>query len=226
MLITTYFLFRPKSVPNSPMVKRAISRLGTITAGWGRSIRKQHSQLNNDDRKKWTSSQDCSGKSKFIQVTYKLWFNSNNTHNIDIFLIFLVKEGKEKGKGKNKAGASATPRLSVCADQQKVDKAILEQTEVRVGIIVEYYSITFTTFVRRNNDVWLCFQFTIIEFEPDTFSILLDYLHSGCCSLSCLNIPGLICAAEHFDIPELLQACFHHAKQFLKTEVVSLTSKH
>lgn len=51
---------RPKSVPSSPMVKRAFSRLGTITAGWGRSIRKQHSQLNADDKKKWASSQDCS----------------------------------------------------------------------------------------------------------------------------------------------------------------------
>lgn len=54
---------RPKSVPSSPMVKRAFSRLGTITAGWGRSIRsKQHSQLHADDKKKWASSQDCSGK--------------------------------------------------------------------------------------------------------------------------------------------------------------------
>lgn len=53
---------RPKSVPSSPMVKRAFSRLGTITAGWGRSIRsKQQSQLNAEDKKKWASSQDCSG---------------------------------------------------------------------------------------------------------------------------------------------------------------------
>lgn len=53
---------RPKSVPSSPMVKRAFSRLGTITAGWGRSIRKQNTQLNVDDKKKWASSQDCSSK--------------------------------------------------------------------------------------------------------------------------------------------------------------------
>lgn len=63
---------RPKSVPSSPMVKRAFSRLGTITAGWGRSIRRSHnshnsnnsnnSQLHADDKKKWTSSQDCSSK--------------------------------------------------------------------------------------------------------------------------------------------------------------------
>lgn len=54
---------RPKSVPSSPMVKRAFSRLGTITAGWGRSIRKQNSnQLNVDDKKKWSSTQDCSSE--------------------------------------------------------------------------------------------------------------------------------------------------------------------
>lgn len=54
---------RPKSVPSSPMVKRAFSRLGTITAGWGRSIRsRQNSQLNVDDKKKWASSQDCSSE--------------------------------------------------------------------------------------------------------------------------------------------------------------------
>ncbi|KAJ4431709.1 hypothetical protein ANN_20311 [Periplaneta americana] len=54
----------PKSVPSSPMVKRAFSRLGNLTAGWGRSIRKQHTQLSADDKKKWSSSQDCSKNRK------------------------------------------------------------------------------------------------------------------------------------------------------------------
>lgn len=51
---------RPKSVPNSPMVMRAFSRLGTLTSGWGRSFRKQD-RLTVEDKKKWSSSQDCSG---------------------------------------------------------------------------------------------------------------------------------------------------------------------
>lgn len=63
-------------------------------------------------------------------------------------------------------------------------------------------------------------QFDVIEFDPDTFRILLDYLHTGSCPLNCSIIPGLICAAEHYDLPELLQACFHHAKQFLHVEIV------
>ncbi|XP_065081699.1 uncharacterized protein rsh isoform X2 [Ochlerotatus camptorhynchus] len=154
---------RPKSVPSSPMVKRAFSRLGTITAGWGRSIRKQQSHLNVDDKKKWASSQDCSDK-----------------------------DGKESSsKNKANAGQLAVPRLSVCADAQKVDRAKLAQTE-----------------------------FTIIEFDPETFRVLLDYLHTGSCPLTCISIPGLICAAEHYDLPELLQACFHHAKQFLRIDAV------
>ncbi|XP_076398161.1 rap GTPase activating protein radish isoform X1 [Megachile rotundata] len=150
---------RPKSVPSSPMVKRAFSRLSTITTGWGRSIRKSGNTLQSEDRKRWASSQDCSNK-----------------------------EAKEKEKA---AQQLAVPRLSVCADAQKVDRAKLAQTE-----------------------------FDIIEFDPETFRILLDYLHTGSCPLTCSNIPGLICAAEHYDLPELLQACFHHAKQFLRIEIV------
>ncbi|XP_018576857.1 uncharacterized protein LOC108915334 [Anoplophora glabripennis] len=155
---------RPKSVPSSPMVKRAFTRLGTITAGWGRSIRKHNTQqLSADDKKKWASSQDCSNK-----------------------------EGKDKeGKDKPSLSQLPVPRLSVCADAQKVDRAKLAQTE-----------------------------FSIIEFDPETFRILLDYLHTGSCPLTCSTIPGLICAAEHYDLPELLQACFHHAKQFLRIDVV------
>ncbi|XP_035704947.1 uncharacterized protein LOC110846270 isoform X3 [Folsomia candida] len=153
---------RPKSVPSSPMVMRAFSRLGSLTAGWGRSGRKssQQQQLAAEDKKKWSSSQDCS------------------------------QENKDKEAGKDKPQL-AVPRLSVCADAQKVDRTKLAQTE-----------------------------FMIIEFDPETFRLLLDYLHTGSCPLTCANIPGLICAAEHYDLPDLLQACFHHAKQFLRIEVV------
>ncbi|XP_059620378.1 uncharacterized protein LOC132264278 [Phlebotomus argentipes] len=149
---------RPKSVPSSPMVKRAFSRLGTIT-GWGKSIKKQNSQLNADDKKKWASIQDFSN-------------------------------GKDGGKEKNPS-QFLVPGLSVCADVQKVDRAKLAQTE-----------------------------FNIIEFDSETFRVLLNYLHTGSCPLTCVSIPGLICAAEHYDLPELLQACFHHAKQFLRIEYV------
>jgi len=43
------------------MMRRAFTRLGTITAGWSKSIRKQQN-LSADDKKKWASSQDFSRK--------------------------------------------------------------------------------------------------------------------------------------------------------------------
>lgn len=42
----------------------------------------------------------------------------------------LDKDGSQKSAGE-RAGALAVPRLSVCADAQKVDRAKLAQTEVR-----------------------------------------------------------------------------------------------
>ncbi|XKL64913.1 hypothetical protein PGB90_004999 [Kerria lacca] len=157
---------RAKSVPSSPMVKRAFSRLGTLTAGWGRTFRsaKPVIQLTLDDKKKWSSSHDCSNK-----------------------------DAKEKEKAVAEATRLAVPRLSVCADAQKIDKTKLAQTE-----------------------------FPIIEFDAETFRILLDYLHTSSCPITCATVPGLICAAEHYDLPELLQACFHHTKQFLRLDVICL----
>lgn len=147
---------RPKSVPSSPMVKRAFSRLGTITAGWGRSIRsRQNSQLTSDDKKKWASSQDCSSKLSTPPMHWMLMF-----FTIDLFA-FTDKDGKQNDKDKQ-SGQLAVPRLSVCADAQKVDRAKLAQTE-----------------------------FSIIEFDPDTFRVLLDYLHTGSCPLTCVSIPGI-----------------------------------
>lgn len=59
--INNYTIYRAKSVPSSPMMRRAFTRLGTITAGWSKSIRKQQN-LSPDDKKKWASSQDFSRK--------------------------------------------------------------------------------------------------------------------------------------------------------------------
>lgn len=68
--------------------------------------------------------------------------------------------GGSRDKDKHQ-GHSGLPRLSVCADAQKVDRAKLAQTE-----------------------------FSIIEFDADTFRILLDYMHTGSCPLTCISIPG------------------------------------
>ena len=163
---------RPKSVPNSPSMPRTIFsnirvQMSSAWSGSGNAASKPTKSLDRlalEDKKKWPSEQD-----------------------------FGHHENKARGRTTNNSSDSANmalPKLSVCADAQKVDRNKLLQTE-----------------------------FNIIEFEPETFQVLLDYLHSGCCPLSCLTIPGLICAAEHYDLPDLIQACFHHAKQFIRTEI-------
>lgn len=68
---------RAKSVPSSPIVKKAFTRLGTITAGWGISIKKNSNTLS-EDKKKWSSSQDCSGmfqRHYLENLNYVLIFN-------------------------------------------------------------------------------------------------------------------------------------------------------
>lgn len=104
---------RPKSVPSSPMVKRAFSRLGTITAGWGRSIRsRQSSQLQADDKKKWSSSHDCS--SNLIPHPKYLYFNQ-------IFLLLSLscpyfsyrqRQRRQRGQIVESVGGAAT--IGVC----------------------------------------------------------------------------------------------------------------
>lgn len=77
--------------------------------------------------------------------------------------IITDKDSKDGKDSKQSSNQLAVPRLSVCADAQKVDRAKLAQTE-----------------------------FNIIEFDPDTFRVLLDYLHTGSCPLTCVTIPGTI----------------------------------
>ena len=159
---------RPKSVPNSPSMPRTIFtnirvQMSSAWSGSSTSKLKTVERLGVEDKKKWPSDLD------------------------------VTQENKLRGSRSLNIGDSsnlALPKLSVCADAQKVDRNKLLQTE-----------------------------FHIIEFDHETFQVLLDYLHSGCCPLSCLTIPGLICAAEHYDLPDLIQACFHHAKQFIRTEI-------
>ncbi|KAG9511322.1 Rap1 GTPase-activating protein 1 [Fragariocoptes setiger] len=59
-------------------------------------------------------------------------------------------------------------------------------------------------------------EFNIIEFDYDTFQATIEYIHSGTCRLSYDTIPGLICAAEHYDLSDLLHACFHHANTHMR----------
>lgn len=47
-----------------------------------------------------------------------------------LIIYFAAKEAKEKEKEKGQPPQLAVPRLSVCADAQKVDRAKMAQVEV------------------------------------------------------------------------------------------------
>jgi hypothetical protein len=98
------------------MVMRAFSRLGSLTAGWGRSSSKKaaqqqqqlQQQLAVQDKKKWSSSHDCS------------------------------QDTKGKDTPTKEKAASGVPRLSVCADAQKVDRTKLAQSEVILDSVEKF----------------------------------------------------------------------------------------
>lgn len=82
---------------------------------------------------------------------------------------FLDKEGKDKDKDKNTA--LAVPRLSVCADAQKVDRAKLAQTEVIItNFVIQNYSLQYF------NNVCMLLNFTYtIKIVQITFYVLFFF---------------------------------------------------
>ncbi|XP_077862589.1 uncharacterized protein LOC102801706 [Saccoglossus kowalevskii] len=63
-------------------------------------------------------------------------------------------------------------------------------------------------------------QFLVADFESDVFSVLLDYLHTGTCSINSETLPGLMCAAEYYEVPDLVQACFDLSTHLITTQTV------
>ena len=124
---------RPKSVPNSPSIPRAFSNLRhQLTSAWSSSSKKKQqsaaanattatSQLTTMDKKKWPSTQDCtttksknSGKRSFRGHRGHRGGHAATPTEVDDDL----------------DNPSNMPKLSVCADSQKVDRTKLAQTEV------------------------------------------------------------------------------------------------
>ena len=65
-------------------------------------------------------------------------------------------------------------------------------------------------------------QYYIENFTEDVFSMLLQYLMTGACAIQPSTIVGITCAAEHFDIPELKQACFDRLTNCLLRDTVCM----
>lgn len=126
--------------------------------------------------------------------------------------------------------ASELPGLSVCADAAKIDRNKLAQTEFT---IMEFDADTFQLlieYLHSGNFIFLLYETFSFKSNPfiykykvindDDFSKKINKYNLGTCPLTCSTIPGLICAAEHFDIPDLLQACFYHTKTHLNLRII------
>ena len=50
-------------------------------------------------------------------------------------------------------------------------------------------------------------------FQSDVFEALLEYLHCGSCDLVPSVIPGLLSAAQYYEVEELHQVCFERIKE-------------
>ena len=60
----------------------------------------------------------------------------------------------------------------------------------------------------------------IENIEEDVFRELLCYFMTGSCNIHPLNIVGLACAAEYFDVPDLRQACLDHLICCLSSKIL------
>ena len=152
---------------------------------------------------------------------------------------------------------SQLPKLSVCADAQKVLNNLPWYSIVCHNLHHLQWRWTGISFSRQNSrssnltqtlsrldsDLgcqWDFCEYVVPRFSWTTFILgavhFLVWLYQVKCHLGiqkdCLfkyfespdivlsvSSPGLICAAEHYDLPDLIQACFHHAKQFIRTEI-------
>lgn len=57
-------------------------------------------------------------------------------------------------------------------------------------------------------------------FTDIVFTELLNYIMTGTCSIKACNVVGLGCAAEHYEVEELRQACHQQHPQCLSVSTV------
>ena len=50
-------------------------------------------------------------------------------------------------------------------------------------------------------------------FQSDVFEALLEYLHCGSCDLVPSVLPGLLSAAQYYEVEELHQVCLERIKE-------------
>ena len=50
---------------------------------------------------------------------------------------------------------------------------------------------------------------------------MIEYLHTGCCRMTPLTLPGLVSLAEYLDLTDLQQACFDRLSDAVCMDTVS-----
>ena len=61
---------------------------------------------------------------------------------------------------------------------------------------------------------------TILDFEPDVFKQLMEYIHSGSVMLQSRTLLGLMNAADHYGLDELKMACVQFLDRAINTDTV------
>lgn len=63
-------------------------------------------------------------------------------------------------------------------------------------------------------------EFIMNEFEADIFSGVIDYIHNDKCSITYQTLPGLLCAATYYELPELRLSCLNRLDHVITVETV------
>ena len=60
------------------------------------------------------------------------------------------------------------------------------------------------------------------EFEADIFSCVIDYIHHDKCSITFETLPGLLCAATYYELPDLRLSCLNRRDDVITVKTVSI----
>ena len=62
--------------------------------------------------------------------------------------------------------------------------------------------------------MWGFFQVIIVkQFDSDVFEALLEFLHGGSCDLESSLLPGLLSAAQYYQVEALYEVCIERMKR-------------
>jgi hypothetical protein len=64
------------------------------------------------------------------------------------------------------------------------------------------------------------------EFEADIFSGVIDYMHNDKCSITYETLPGLLCAATYYELPDLRLSCLNRRDDVITVSTVSMLGRY